>query len=56
MRASRVSSRLRSSTDAATGLTRRPVIIATSSIVSTFVGSAIASSSVPSSVKPIGTA
>ena len=50
IRASRVSSRFRSSTDAAATRTRRPVIIATSSIVRTFVGSAIASSNVPSSV------
>ena len=56
MRASRCSSRLRSSTDAAAGLMRRPVIMPTSSIVSTFVGLAIASSSAPSSVKPTGTA
>ena len=40
----------------ATGRTRRPVIMATSSIVSTLVGSAIASSSEPSSEKPIGIA
>ena len=54
--ASRVSSRSRSSTEATATRTRRPVIIATSSIVSTFVGSAIASSSVPSSANPTGTA
>ena len=38
------------------GPMRRPVIIAMSSIVRTFVGSAIASSSAPSSAKPTGTA
>ena len=52
----RLSSRLRSSTDAAAARTRRPVIIAMSSIVSTLVGSAIASSSVSSSRNPTGTA
>ncbi len=41
----------RSSIEAEAERTRRPVSIATSSIVSTFVGSAIASSSVPSSKK-----
>ena len=56
MRVSRVSNASRSSPDAATGRTRRPVSIATSSIVSTFVGSAIASSSVSSSPNPIGRA
>ena len=50
IRASRVSNRFRSSTDAAATFTRLPVIIATSSIVSTLVGSAIASNNIPSSV------
>ena len=56
MRARRASSSLRSSTEAAAGLIRRPVIMPTSSIVSTLVGLAIASSSEPSSVKPTGSA
>ena len=54
IRARRASSRLRSSTEAAAGRIRRPVIMPMSSIVSTFVGFAIASSSEPSSVKPDG--
>ena len=54
--ATRASNTSRSSDDAATGRTRRPVSIATSSIVSTLVGSAIASSSVSSSPNPIATA
>ena len=46
----------RSSIEAEAERTRLPVSIAMSSIVSTFVGSAIASISVPSSRKPTGTA